>query len=730
MAIFSSKHKDQEHTFPLRSFSDGLNEEVSPAFLSATSLSQCMNMKYAVNKSVDGTLQVVLKKRQGTTIISTAALPSAADVKACTYYMAGAKYILATATKIYYLDGDLEPVEIGTDELDGIPTFTEFKGKLIIHDSGVTKAWNGTDSSLETLAGYYVDEIIGTGGGIGTVDYSGTLDHPAVKSATLVITYTDTTTKTITCNAAGTLAGDVAAHELMPNTVDRDFSSASAWANVDLNAYDETTDLTITASAIGQYCTCPVASAPTTVGKRYRMTFAVANIVATWTVKSYDGTQTIGTVTANGAQSFDWTATTTGGYRIVAVATTSSGDFDNFTLTTNVLDHTTGVFSFRCSGSPDDETPIYATYENAIGAPKSKAGFVRANRLYMWGDSDNSSRLWYSGPNDEDGWDTSSSGGYIDIDPLDGYSLVGCLNYFQSLILIKGNSIHRLNNFPGDTVFRVEPLLTDVGSVAYLTCLNDGSIVSFLSPEGWLGLETTVAYGDIQKTTGLSTKFHTDAVKYANSGAYADYNQTDKQLWISLYDGSAQLSYIHVLDVGIGGQLSHYRFAFGHSCFKYVNGEMLIGGIDGNLYKLVDDDSVFTDNSVSYASDTYFRSSFIDFKLSFNRKHNKRYQLHAYGSDGMTANIDFYKDYDYFPFISETVSFTGSAESVGNYYINPAGSNYYIYDLTSVINDYIPSPPARRKFNYRSIMYGVKDIEGTGGAEIYGIDLVSAIIGA
>jgi len=122
--------------------------------------------------------------------------------------------------------------------------------------------------------------------------------------------------------------------ELMPNQVDRDFSGASAWGNVDLNAYDETTDLTITATAADQYCTLPVASAPTTVGKRYRMTFDVANIVSTWTVQSFDGTQTLGTISANGTgQSIEWTATTTGGYRLVAAADNSSGDFDNFTLT-------------------------------------------------------------------------------------------------------------------------------------------------------------------------------------------------------------------------------------------------------------------------------------------------------------------------------------------------------------------------------------------------------------
>jgi len=121
--------------------------------------------------------------------------------------------------------------------------------------------------------------------------------------------------------------------ELMPNQADRTFT-APAWANVDINAYDETDDLTITANAIGQYCTLAVASFPTVIGKQYKMTYDLANIVSTWTVKSFDDAQTIGTLAANATQGvLLWTAETTGGLRLVSVANDSSGDFDNFTLT-------------------------------------------------------------------------------------------------------------------------------------------------------------------------------------------------------------------------------------------------------------------------------------------------------------------------------------------------------------------------------------------------------------
>jgi len=92
-------------------------------------------------------------------------------------------------------------------------------------------------------------------------------------------------------------------------------------------------DISITASAIGQYCTLPIANAPTTIGKRYRLYYDLANIVSTWKVRDFGGTQTLGTISANATQAtIEFTAATAGGLRLVAVAANSSGDFDNFKL--------------------------------------------------------------------------------------------------------------------------------------------------------------------------------------------------------------------------------------------------------------------------------------------------------------------------------------------------------------------------------------------------------------
>ena len=134
--------------------------------------------------------------------------------------------------------------------------------------------------------------------------------------------------------------GATAPTELMPNAVDRTFTGGStAWADVDLagggGSFDETTDLSLLAGGAGSgdYCTLPVASAPTTVGNEYRMLYDLSSLTESWTIQDFTGAQTIGTISATATQGYlDWTAEYTGGYRIVAAANDAAGNFDNFKL--------------------------------------------------------------------------------------------------------------------------------------------------------------------------------------------------------------------------------------------------------------------------------------------------------------------------------------------------------------------------------------------------------------
>jgi hypothetical protein len=681
MPPFSSKHGKREQSFFIQNFPDGLNQEVAPPFLPLTALSRCKNMKFAFNESLDGKKTVVLKKRQGTEKISATALGSA--VLACTYYVADAHYIVATASAVSELDSStFVPATLGS--ISGVPTFTEFHGKLIIHDSGVTKAWNGT--TFETLTCLYTDELIETGDGT-TVKFAGTLAHPAARPAAtpyfFTIDFTDTTAKVIVDDGNGRLTGNVS------SAVVKNITGASKAA------------------------TCSI----TCVGHGYS-NGDIVNI------------QSVGGMTQINNLSFVVTSTGNDSFTIPVNSTGYTDYTSGGTASANAIAYTTGAYTFTADGSPDNTTPVYATYEKVSGAPKSKAGFVRAGRLYAWGDSDNPSRLWYTGPNDEDAWDVSSGGGYIDVDPLDGYSLTSCLNFFQSIVTIKGNSIGRIDNFPGDNTFRVEPLVKDLGSPAYLSCTNEGNVISLLSAKrGWIAVQPATEYGGVSQEVDLSKNFRTMAIRFTAVGCYTEFNKIDNQLWLTLYNDTTQLPVIYVVNLETGGQLSVYEFAFAHTCYTFVNSEMLIGGSDGHLYRLFGDNSKFTDNVVSYSDDTYVTGGMTNFGVPINRKHNKKIYLHIYGKSGMTATFNVYTDGNYdVPYYTKAISLNGGAQ-----WINPDGMDLYIYDMSGM---WIGTEPISerddkidKKFNYRELMFELTDIDGPQGAEFYGVDFFGAIVG-
>lgn len=597
MPQFNSRHGKREQTFFLRNFPDGLNKEISAPALPPTTLTKCKNMKYLFNQSVDGQKVVILKKRQGTIKISSSAIGSA--VLAETYYVADAHYIIATDAALYELDPVTFAPSGSLGSLSGTPTFTEFNGKLIIHDSGVTKNWDGT--TFAAIGGTHTDEIIGTGDNFGTAAFSGTLQSPPITAGSLVITFTDSTGRTMTDNGAGAFTG----------------------------------------------------------------------------------------------------------------------------YGTGTINYTTGAWTITATGAPDNLTSIYATYTTTAGAPKSKAGFVRGSRLYLWGDSDYPSRLWYSAPNDETSWE-----GYIDVDPLDGYSIISCLNYFQSIVVIKGNSLHRINDYPGDATFSVQPLMRDVGGIAYRACLSTNNQLTFLTAKnGWLAMQPTQQYGDISQTINISAKARSEISASANLNAYVEHNQIDNQLWLTLFSASTQLPEIYVVNMETGGQLGIYEFAFSHTSYKFANGEMLIGGSDGNLYRLCHDNEKYTDNAVSYSDDTFIRGTMTDFAMPFNRKHNKKITLYCYGKAGMTGTLNIYTDNNYVtPLYTKAIDLSGSRLSI--FYDGPS---YRIFDMSTmrIGAENIGAQDTRMhaKFNYRELTFEVASIAGASGAEFYGVDFVSAVIG-
>ena len=101
MPKFDTKHPKREQILRFDSFHDGYNQEKSAPFISRNEISECKNLKYVISRS-ENQKKITLKKRPGTVRISNSAISS--KVLACTYYINQSKYIIATATKLYYLN--------------------------------------------------------------------------------------------------------------------------------------------------------------------------------------------------------------------------------------------------------------------------------------------------------------------------------------------------------------------------------------------------------------------------------------------------------------------------------------------------------------------------------------------------------------------------------------------------------------------------------------------------
>ena len=130
--------------------------------------------------------------------------------------------------------------------------------------------------------------------------------------------------------------------EFFTTEIDRTFTGgATHWANVDLGgAFDETTDLSLVATVIGQYCKISFTDigTPLVAGGRYRLQYDYAETVAGFEFKLVGAaTQTLGDAVVGTNQTIDFIADeayTVAEYLGIFSKTgaAAQGDFDNFSL--------------------------------------------------------------------------------------------------------------------------------------------------------------------------------------------------------------------------------------------------------------------------------------------------------------------------------------------------------------------------------------------------------------
>ncbi len=164
--------------------------------------------------------------------------------------------------------------------------------------------------------------------------------------------------------------------ELIATQANRDFSGANNWNNGNFDSYNDSGDLSVTATAGGQFCSIAATYVPTVAGKQYRLTGELANRISTFTIKNYANNNTYGTITTNGVFSLEFTATDAGGILLIANTSSSSGDFDNFSLTQ------IGVVLNLDPAGMEHETGYWSDFYNDIHAAMTNVVFNRNLNSY------------------------------------------------------------------------------------------------------------------------------------------------------------------------------------------------------------------------------------------------------------------------------------------------------------------------------------------------------------
>ena len=195
-------------------------------------------------------------------------------------------------------------------------------------------------------------------------------------------------------------------------------------------------------------------------------------------------------------------------------------------------------------------------------APNGQFSAVFKNKLWMAGDPENPSRLYYSlslpdGPRGD--W-LAEGAGTIDINPGDGDEIRGLVSYKDNLWVFKGpnrGSIHRIEgNSPADFARRD---FLDAG----LPAVAPNGFFLFQDDLGWItadgevhGLKATASYGDfnessltrpisklIQSRVNRSALFRSDAVSWSSRGLV---------LFSMPFDGSDKPNFILSMDHRFG----------------------------------------------------------------------------------------------------------------------------------------------------------------------------------
>jgi len=326
------------------------------------------------------------------------------------------------------------------------------------------------------------------------------------------------------------------------------------------------------------------------------------------------------------------------------------------------ITYTTGAWAITFTEAPDNTTTVYASYGvrgTASTGPKSTICLKRQDRLWLIGDSDNPSRLWWSGSiiladainiwNSNGAFSTGGSsatlgGGYQDIAKDDGTDLISATMFFDRLFLFKEETYYSVRfNADGliDTTYGVEPRLWNIGCNSARSAVATQDTMLVLAKEGLMDIKAVEAsFGDLLTSNVSKDRVNNIILKELSSAAYAEPYPYDNQYWLQL-DG---LDYILVYDNKLK-IWTRYSFVFDWAGFNWCpeNGEMLIGGDNGHLYKMAS--TAFKDDATRPT--VYVQTAFSDLGFPLFNKDLIQWSILGETDFGCKFNLKFYINRSY-----------------------------------------------------------------------------------
>jgi hypothetical protein len=227
---------------------------------------------------------------------------------------------------------------------------------------------------------------------------------------------------------------------------------------------------------------------------------AVTAIGETDATTAASATSDVATLTATDYMTLTWTASTSAiGYNIY-------GRTDGYWKFLKYVEGQTTA-TWVDDGSEDESEVFTPPDANSTAGPTGKYIALYKDSLFVFGDPDNPSRLFYSGGGDRiNDFSVANGGGFIDVQKNDGQMGTGLIVFKNTLICFKEDSIYQFE-FSTSGLPQVTQVNAAVGCIAPRSIVAVENDVFFASRRGifTMGNEPGFAF-DVLRTNELSSR--------------------------------------------------------------------------------------------------------------------------------------------------------------------------------------------------------------------------------